>query len=104
MGISIEIECNIVEKFMSKIVEEDTEKTDISSFFLIAAYEADVYQYIRFEKIPEGQFYAGAVRKRRYLCTICPYVCFFKPAMVRHVFNQHIKCINGPVHHKLKVP
>merc|ERR1712204_98284 len=67
------------------------------------AYEADVYQYIRFEKIPEGRFYAGCVRKRRYLCTICPHVAFLKPDMVRHV-NQHIKAsMDQAVLHKLKV-
>ena len=60
-------------------------------FFFISAAEADVYQYMSFEKIPEGQYYAGALRKRRYLCLLCSYVAFFKPGMVKHVLSQHVR-------------
>ena len=63
----------------------------IFDFFSLSAPSAEVYQYMRVEKIPEGQFYAGAVRKRRYLCMLCTYKAFFKSNMADHIRSQHFK-------------
>ena len=60
-------------------------------FLSFSAPSAEVYQYMRVEKIPEGQFYAGAVRKRRYLCMLCTYKAFFKSNMADHIRSQHFK-------------
>jgi hypothetical protein len=60
-------------------------------FLSFSAPSAEVYQYMRVDKIPEGEFYAGAVRKRRYLCMLCTYKAFFKSNMVDHIRSQHFK-------------
>ena len=62
-----------------------------SIFSFFSAPSAEVFQYMNVEKIPEGQFYAGAVRKRRYLCMLCTHKAFIKSNMAYHIRSQHFK-------------
>ena len=59
-------------------------------YFSTLISAAEIEQLIHYEKLDEGQFYAGAFRTGRFTCTVCDKITYKKIDMSRHVQAIHL--------------
>ena len=64
--------------------------TNFIFYFSTLISAAEIEQLIRYEKLDEGKFYAGAYRTGRFTCTVCDKITYKKIDMSRHVQAIHL--------------